>query len=806
MRRSMYALSLATALAITSFSWAANSPNANGGGGGGGGATTYTLTGVNTRVQIDSTYAYRVYDKTTGALLLSRTGTTFVIGGKSYTTSNLTKVTVTGTTLNGTLAIASGKTTSTAQVALTLAGDTLAVDYTRPGLTAATSVTETFADSGEHYYGLWEHAYTGSIDNRGVTKPYAGTELFDANTLSPVSDVGGVYASSARAPFYMTTKNIGVYTPTEAQGSYTLGVSSATSETFNVPELHYQVYHGASLAGVMGMYNQAAGPARLPPLWAFDSIWWRDDSHAIPTGSAATNAQSLIVEDATKLQQYQIPAGAIWIDRPYGSNTGSRDSNVGGWGNMDFEPAAFPTPNQMVKDLNDRGLHTMLWVANKANCNLYSLANSAGYLFNGYSNSPALDLRKPEAGLFMQGQLETLMNAARIYPGPGIFGFKIDRGGEGEMPTAQINQLTTLMQQTAHDALETQVGDRYFAFARNINDTGRQYAAVWSGDPDTTFQAFQTSLINGIRSGMINFPMWGSDVGGYSGSAPSKELYARWFGFGAYSPMMEVMQMPGRTIWFDYDGGATGAGSLVALASAAAKTHHDLIPYTYSLAAQNTLTGVPILRAMVLEFPTDTKVQTLGTQYMFGPGLLVAPVVAAGATSRSVYFPAGHWLDYNNRTTHYTSTGATTSVAAPVGTVPVFVREGAIIPRGDILQSNNNWSWSADTGTVWTPALRIECFPAITGTSSFSYYDGTGFSTIACTTTAGVGIHITADNLTYAGVLDVYCSPPTTVTLNTKVLVPVTDYTYDTATKLLHVPCAAGAVTLDLAGSGSIWP
>ncbi len=757
----------------------------------------WNLIAGNTLVQVDAKYAYRVYDKTTNALLLSRTGTTLVIGGKTYTASTLSNVVITNTTITGTLAIASGKTNSTVRVTLTLDGDTLAVDYTRPGLAAATSITETFADQGERYYGLWEHAYGNSIDNRGVTKPYVGKELFDGGSSSPVSDVGAVFAATARAPFYLTTKNIGVYTPTEYPGSYTLGVLSKTSQTFNAPELHYQVFHGSSPKDVLAKYNQAAGPSRLPPLWAFDSIWWRDDAHSIPTGSAAHNAQELIVEDAAKLQQNQIPASAIWIDRPYGSDTANRDNNVGGWGNMDFD-ASFPNPNQMVADLRARGLRTMLWAANKANNRLYAQASAAGYLFTGYSNSPALDLRKPEAANFMQGQLATLINAAQIYPAPGISGFKIDRGGEGEMPDAQINQLTTLMQKTAGAAFQSQVGDDYFLFARNINDTGRQYAAVWSGDPDTTFQAFQTSLINGIRSGLINFPIWGSDVGGYSGTAPTKELYARWFGFGAYSPMMEVMQMPGRTIWFDYDKSPPPAGqkTLVQIAAESAQAHHDLMPYTYSLAAQNRLNGVPLIRAMVLEFPADTAVQTLATQYMYGPSLLVAPVVTSGATSRTVYLPAGRWLDYNNRTTRYAG-AATVTAAAPLGAVPVYVREGAIIPRGDILQTNNNWSAN------WAPALRIECFPAIAGTSTFSYYDGTALSNIACTTTAGVGIHITADSLPYAGALDVYCSLPATVTLNG---LAVTNYTYDAATQLLRVPCPAGGVTLDLAGSRSVWP
>jgi hypothetical protein len=188
---------------------------------------------------------------------------------------------------------------------------------------------------------------------------------------------------------------------------------------------------------------------------------------------------------------------------------------------------------------------------------------------------------------------------------------------------------------------------------------------------------------------------------------------------------------------------------------------------------------------------------------MFGPSLLVAPVVTAGATSRSVYLPAGRWLDYSNRTTHYAG-AATVIAAAPLGTVPVFVREGAIIPRGDIVQTNNNWAANAAN---WAPALRIECFPAITGNSSFSYFDGTTLRTIACAPAgsgAGASITITADTLPYAGTFDVYCNPaPTAVSLNG---LPTTNFTYDTSTHLLRIAYPAGSVTLILSGSHSIWP
>ncbi len=125
---------------------------------------------------------------------------------------------------------------------------------------------------------------------------------------------------------------------------------------------------------------------------------------------------------------------------------------------------------------------------------------------------------------------------------------------------------------------------------------------------------------------------------------------------------------------------------------------------TRSLMHQATLTGMPIARPLVFAYPSDEKVADIWDEYLLGDWLLVAPVTTAGATSRSVYLPAGRWLDYNDRKTAHAG-GATITAAAPLDTIPLFVREGAIIPRGGILKSNNNWDAN------WAPNLRIEVFP-----------------------------------------------------------------------------------------------
>ena len=152
------------------------------------------------------------------------------------------------------------------------------------------------------------------------------------------------------------------------------------------------------------------------------------------------------------------------------------------------------------------------------------------------------------------------------------------------------------------------------------------------------------------------------------------------------------------------------------------QVHHDLIPYVRSELAVANNTGIPVIRAMFLEFPNDPNpaVADMSNQYMYGPNLLVAPVIQSGVTSRSVYLPAGtRWVNYNDKKTVYAGS-QTITANAPLDTVPVFAKEGAIIPHGDISKANQ-------TTPNWAPNLTIDVFPSDAVTSStFDYYTDSG--------------------------------------------------------------------------------
>ena len=711
-------------------------------------------------------YSFRVTEKSTGETLLAQDGTTFSFGPELYPVMDAANLTRSADSIRADLLMQfSGRDSLPAG-----SPDRAQVSFSflKPGVLQvhlaygqATEVSEQFRDQGEHYYGIWEYPFGGNIDNRGADHDFLG-----------LGNQRDVHHASARAPFYVTSKRYGIYVESLSQGHYAVAQAGKTGFSFKGSQLTYDIIYGPSYAEILDRYNQMAGPAFMPPLWAFGTIWWRDDQHDDLRG--VKNAQEKVLDDADRLRALKIPAGAIWLDRPYG--TGDR-----GWGNMDFD-ASFPDPAKMIRDLNARGMNLLLWTANRCSSGLSEQGSAKGYLFP--YQWPAADIQRPEVYQWFKDKLNA-------YVGLGVKGYKIDRGEENEMPESVENQLSVLFPKLSAEGLHDAYGDDYFVFSRNATDTARKYTALWNGDAWSTFSGLQTSIKNGIRSGTINFPMWGSDTGGYFAPAkPDKELLARWLEFSAFSPMMEVILGPQRTTWADYD------EELVGIAKAYATMHHDFIPYTRSYMYQATQTGMPIMRPLIFAYPTDDTLSDMWDEYLYGSDILVAPVTAATVRDRKVYLPAGRWMSYNEKHAVYEGKTAIT-VAAALGTVPLFVREGAIIPRGNIVQLNNNWV------PTWTPKLRIEVFPSGRQTSQFKYFTGSGVQNITVAPEAG-GLSIEFGDLGLSGDLEVYCQKAKTVTRNGKSLREGVDYQYDAQARKLTIPFQA-ASTLAIKGAESLF-
>jgi alpha-D-xyloside xylohydrolase len=177
---------------------------------------------------------------------------------------------------------------------------------------------------------------------------------------------------------------------------------------------------------------------------------------------------------------------------------------------------------------------------------------------------------------------------------------------------------------------------------------------------------------------MSGMPLWTADLGGYekTASTPDPTLFQRWTEYAAFSPTMEILSEANVQPW-DYNH-KPGGDQALATYRKFATLHMSLFPYRYAAAQEAAKTGMPIMRALALVYQNDENARQTKDEYLFGPDLLVAPVVHEG-TQRAVYLPEGEWVDYWTGT-HITG-GRTLIVDVPIDQVPLYARVGAVIPK-----------------------------------------------------------------------------------------------------------------------------
>ena len=215
----------------------------------------------------------------------------------------------------------------------------------------------------------------------------------------------------------------------------------------------------------------------------------------------------------------------------------------------------------------------------------------------------------------------------------------------------------------------------------------QRYGAItWSGDIHSDWETLRRQIPAGLNFMASGVPYWNTDIGGFFGGDPKepgyRELFIRWFQYGAFNPMFRVhgTNRP-KEIWrFDEPAQAILRSTI--------ELRYRLLPYIYSLSWRVTRDGYTMSRPLVMDFSTDSVAVSIGDQFMFGPALLINPVTQPGALSRNVYLPAGAgWYDFN---THKRYAGGTLVAAdAPLARLPIFVREGSLLPLGPVVQHAN---------------------------------------------------------------------------------------------------------------------
>jgi alpha-glucosidase/alpha-D-xyloside xylohydrolase len=250
--------------------------------------------------------------------------------------------------------------------------------------------------------------------------------------------------------------------------------------------------------------------------------------------------------------------------------------------------------------------------------------------------------------------------------------------------------------------LVTQPNVRPWSLHRNGHlGVARWGGWVWSGDTQSTWKTLEGQVAVGINHSLSLGPYWGSDTGGfYTTSELTGELYARWFQFSAFCPSFRshgrIWRLRTPWGWGLADMGFTEGqndlppqsemnnAAIEPVCRKYAELRYQLMPYTYTLAAEARQSGLPLMRAMWLHYPDDERLRGLGTQYLWGRYLLIAPVFSPGAATRDVVLPAGIWYDW--WTGERTAGGKTIQRPVDLATMPIYARAGAIVPVDPVRQ------------------------------------------------------------------------------------------------------------------------
>ena len=475
----------------------------------------------------------------------------------------------------------------------------------------------------------------------------------------------------------------------------------------------YYFLYGPEFDQIISEYRTLTGSAPLYGKWAYG--YWQSKNRY--------TSQSQLLNIAKKYRQLGIPIDNIVQDWFWWTTMGSFRFN-----------SRYPDPQKMIRDLHDEHFHFMIsvWPFFDPGSSVYEEMEKRGY-FIARTLIPAFhpkgealyDASNPAARQFYwklinenlfqlgvdawwldtdepetEGREENLLLDHKIFIGNGA-------------QYANLYPLLTCMgvfdgQRSANER------KRVFILSRSAFAGSQRYAVTaWSGDILSDFLSLKRQIPAGLNYELSGLPYWTTDIGGFILGHPNdpryRELFIRWFEYGAFCPIFRVhgTRVPDTNELWSYGPEAES------ILTAFDRLRYRLLPYIYSVAWMVTKQNYTPMRPLVMDFRTDSKAQNVGDQFLFGPSLLVNPVTEEGARSRRLYLPPAEWYDFWNGQTH--SGPIEIDAPAPLSRIPLYVRAGSIIPMGPYVQ------WASEK-----PAdpIELRVYPDADG--DFTLYEDDG--------------------------------------------------------------------------------
>jgi len=542
------------------------------------------------------------------------------------------------------------------------------------------------------------------------------------------------YSGNGGIPFLMTSRGYGILLNSSWASRFAIGKAEPSKSTKvakpegpwkadehsgeNNPErfsilteggdMDILVIYGPDYKSIIKGYCDLTGYPPLLPKWA---LGWIQCKNRYKT-------QEQFLEIGREYRRRSIPCDVLVIDWCWFKY----------FGDLDWVRKYWPDPVGMAQELKAMGFHIMQaqhpYMHQKSlNFNDF---NDKGYLI---SWDPAkvtggwppdgikhiVDFSHPGARKLWWKKIEPLFQQ-------GIDGYWTDMGEPDTHPPdssphylgprEKVHNIYSLLWNKAlYDGQRSSSNKRVFCLSRTTYAGIQRYGSVlWSGDIDPSWEVLEDQVVVGQQVCLSGQPYWTTDIGGFmSAGFYEPELYTRWIQWGAFCPIFRTHgTRPGNEPW---SFGPMAEEIIIYYI----RMRYRLMPYIYSLAYQLIKTGLPIMRAMILEYPEDDEASSRNHQFMFGESILVAPVTKKGLREKNVWLPEGIWYSYWDDK-KYTGLQEINE-SAPLWKIPLFIRGGSIIPKGpEVLH----------TGTNFIDPLTLHIYPG--EDADFTLYEDDGYS------------------------------------------------------------------------------
>jgi alpha-D-xyloside xylohydrolase len=555
------------------------------------------------------------------------------------------------------------------------AGTKLFMDYDRTLTPVTVNGEQTYHsevfsnlwDSTEAFYGLGQH-------QAGVWN-YHGEDVEISQDNTNIS-----------VPVVLSSRGYGIFWNNPSRSRFNNRFPHAFYLSSEVADtVDYYFLFGPEFDHIVASYRELTGAAPLFGKWAY-GFWQCKNKY---------NSQDEVLGVAKKYRDLGIPVDNIVQDWFWWNHMGEPVFNKN-----------YPDPKGMIDELHKLDFHVMFsfWPFIDPGSPVYDDMDKKGFLVDKtqvggfHPKGMALyDAFNPDArkyywnlidsGLFKLGAdawwLDTDEPETEGRQTPILVNNKVAIGSG-----ARYADLFPLMTTTAVYDGQRSASDqkRVFILSRSAYaGVQRNSVSAWSGDVESNWTSFARQIPAGLNFELSGLPYWTTDIGGFiSGGNPDdpayRELYIRWFEYGAFCP---VFRAHGTRTTNQNEIWSYGPDAQKILTSYD-RLRYRLMPYIYSLGWMTTDQSYTPMRALAMDFRTDVRAQNIGDEYLFGPAILVAPVTEPGATTRHMYLPKAQWYDF--WTGNLVQGGAAVDAAAPIDKMPLFVRAGSIVPMGPDVQ------------------------------------------------------------------------------------------------------------------------